>query len=104
MTRVVRHELSGVDMVRATLEKTYRTHAERLAAYGPKLAWSDARTATVTVTVMAKTVRTTFTIDEQDVHVDSTFPFALSFFEGQFLSKVCARLEQAFAEARTAAG
>jgi hypothetical protein len=100
MTRVVRHDLPDVDLVRATLDQAYREHAERLAAYSPKLTWSDAGVATVTVTVMAKTIRATFTVDAKDVHVDSKFPFVFSYLEGKVLTKLCDRLDEAFAKAR----
>ena len=100
MTRVVRHELTEVDLVKATLEQAYREHAERLAAYAPKLTWTDPRVATVSVAVMAKTIRATFTVDDQDVHIDSKFPFLFSALEDKILTKLCERLEQAFAKAR----
>ena len=100
MTRVVSHELNDVDLVKATLEQAYKQHAARLAAYAPTLTWVGPNTATVSVKVMAKTVRTDFTIDERDVRIDSKVPFVFSYLEEKALSRLCEGLERAFAEAR----
>lgn len=101
MTRVVRHDLHDVELVKSTLERAYKEHADRLSAYAPQLTWNDPRSATISVTVMAKTIRTDFTIDEQEVRVDSKVPFAFSYLEGKVLSKLCERLEQMFADVRS---
>jgi hypothetical protein len=100
MTRVVAHDLNDVDIVRASLERAYREHADRLSAYAPTLTWNDSRSATVSVTVMTKTIRADFTIDERNVRVESRVPFVFSYLEGKALSRLCERLEEIFAEAR----
>jgi hypothetical protein len=98
--RAVRHGLDDPDRVKAALEAAYKANAGRLSGYAPSLVWRDARTATMSLSAMAKTITADLTITDTEVVVDSKVPFLFSAFEGRIMDGLSDHLEAWFAKAR----
>ena len=100
MKRVVKHGVADVDRVKGAIEGAYKAHAGRLSALAPKLAWANARAASISITVMAKPIVSNFTITDDDVVVETKVPFLFSHMEGKIMDTLCEHLELWLVKAR----
>ena len=100
MKYTVKHGLGDTDRVKWALDKAFKANTDRLAAYSPKMKWTGPREATVTFTVMAKTLAAGFTIADDDVVVEGKVPFVFKHFEERIKKVVGQHLEEWFAKAR----
>jgi hypothetical protein len=98
--RTVKHGMSDVERVRAALDGAYKANALRLSAYSPKMVWNGARAATMTVTVMTRTITTDFTITDDEVLVEGKIPFAFRHLEGRIMTVLGEQLVTWFAKTR----
>jgi hypothetical protein len=93
MKRVVRHEMVNLDRVRAAIDGAYKANVHRLSPYAPKLAWNGARLATMSITVMTKTINANFTITDQEVLIEGKVPFLFGHLEGRIITVLAEQLE-----------
>jgi hypothetical protein len=100
MRRLFKHGMADLDRVKAAIEAAYKANASRLSPYSPRMVWKGARAATVSLTVMAKTITTDFTITDDDVLVEGKIPFLFSHLEGRIMNVLGEQLETCFAKAR----
>jgi hypothetical protein len=98
--RTVKHGMTDIERVRAALDGAYTANALRLSAYSPKMVWNGARAATMSVTVMTRTITTDFTITDDDVLVEGKIPFAFRHLEGRIMTVLGEQLETWFAKTR----
>lgn len=93
--------MASREQVRAAIDSTVKANMARLAPYAPTMVWTDASAATVSVTVMAKTITANLLVTDTDVEVDAKVPFIFSHFEGRIMQVLSEQLEASFAAART---
>jgi hypothetical protein len=100
MKRAVKHGMADIDLVRAAIDGAYKANADRLSALSPRMTWNGARAATVSLTVMTKTIATHFTITDEEILVEGKIPFIFSHLEGKIMSVLGDQLEMWLAKAR----
>lgn len=100
MKRVLKHGMADVDRVKAAIEGAYKANSNRLSPFAPKLVWKNARAATMSVTVMTKTMTTDFTITDDEVRMEGKIPFLFSHLEGRIMNVLGEQLEIWLAKAR----
>ena len=103
MKRSMKHGLASVDRVKAALDRAYKTNADRLAPFSPKMVWNGDR-ATVSLTMMMKTVSASFAVTADEVLVEGKIPFIFRHLEGKIMDALGEHLELAFAKAREERG
>jgi hypothetical protein len=98
--RAIRHGLGDAASVRTSIDEALKANANRLSAYSPRMVWTNERAATLSVTVMAKTIRADLTITDDDVLVEGEIPFLFSHLEERIMGRLGEQLEASFAKAR----
>jgi hypothetical protein len=98
--RAVKHGMADIDRVRVALDGAFQANAKRLSAYSPRVVWNGARAATVSLTVMTKTIIANFTITDDEVLVEGKIPFLFSHLDGKIMSVLSEQVETCLAKAR----
>jgi hypothetical protein len=101
MKRAVKHGFADLERVKAAIDGAYKANADRLSALSPKIVWNGARAASISATVMAKTIVATFTITDDEVLVESKVPFLFSHFEAKIMNALDEHLELWLAKVRS---
>ncbi len=83
MKYVAKHGIADLDRVKTVIEKAYGSYKERLADYNPDLTWKGDRNATVSFTVMKKTIETDFEITTDEIRIEGNIPFLFKPFESK---------------------
>lgn len=99
MKRAVKHGIADVERVRAAIDAAYKANLNRLSPFSPKMVWNGDR-ATVSLTMMMKTISASLTVTADDVLVEGKIPFIFSHLEGKIMDALGEHLEAAFAKAR----
>ena len=94
MKYVAKHGIEDLDRVKTVIEKAYDSYKERLADYSPSLKWNDDRSATVTFTVMKKSINTDFVITANEVRIEGSIPFLFRPFESKIEKVVGGEVEK----------
>jgi hypothetical protein len=103
MKRSIKHGMTDLDRVRAAMDGAYRANVDRLSALAPRMAWTADRAATMSITVMAKTIRADFTVTQNEVLIEGKVPFLFSHLEGRIMTALSEQLEVWLAKVRNGA-
>jgi hypothetical protein len=82
------------------MDAAYKANIERLGAVSPKMVWTGPCMATITVTMMTKTITANFTILNDEVLVETKVPFLVSHLDGKIIQTLSEHLEASFSKAR----
>lgn len=94
MKYVAKHGIDDLDQVKTVIEKAYDSYKERLSEYNPNLTWRDERNATVSFSVMRKSITTEFEITTQEVRIEGKIPFLFKPFESKIEKVVGGEVEK----------
>jgi hypothetical protein len=94
MKYVAKHGIDDLDRVKTVIEKAYDSYKERLSEYNPNLSWKDDRNATVSFTVMKKSLSTDFEITDNEVRIEGKIPFIFKPFESKIEKVVGGEVEK----------
>ncbi len=83
MKYVAKHGIDDLDRVKTVIEKAYDSYKDRLSEFSPNLEWKDDRNATVSFTVMKKSITTQFEITSDEVRIEGSIPFLFKPFESK---------------------
>ncbi len=100
MKYVTKHGIDDLDRVKTVIEKAYDSYKERLSEYNPNLTWKDDRNATVSFSVMKKSLNTDFEITEDEVRIEGKIPFIFKPFEGKIEKVVGGEIEKWIVKAK----
>ena len=100
MKYAIRHDMTDLDRVKTAIDKAYDAYAERLADYSPSLRWNGDRAATVSFTVMNKTLDTDLTITDDELRLQGKVPLLFRPFEGKMTKALGEEVEKWLAKAR----
>lgn len=100
MKYVAKHGIDDLDRVKTVIEKAYDSYKERLSDYSPNLSWKNDRSATVSFTVMKKTIDTDFEITQEEVRIEGKIPFIFKPFESKIEKVVGGEVDKWIAKAQ----
>ncbi len=100
MKYVTKHGIDDLDRVKTIIEKAYDSYKERLSEYNPNLTWKDDRNATVSFSVMKKSLDTDFEITKDEVRIEGKIPLMFRLFEGKIEKVVGGEIEKWIAKAK----
>ncbi|MCR9159285.1 MAG: polyhydroxyalkanoic acid system family protein [Nannocystaceae bacterium] len=100
MKYVAKHGIDDLDRVKTVIEKAYDSYKERLSEYNPSLSWKDDRNATVSFTVMKKSLSTDFEITPDEVRIEGKIPFIFKPFESKIEKVVGGEVEKWIVKAK----
>ncbi len=100
MKYVTKHGIDDLDRVKTVIEKAYGSYKERLSEFSPNLTWKDDRHATVSFSVMKKSLSTDFEITPEEVRIEGKIPLMFKLFESKIEKVVGGEVEKWIAKAQ----
>ncbi len=100
MKYVAKHGIDDLERVKTVIEKAYGSYKDRLSEYSPNLSWKDDRNATVSFSVMKKSLSTDFEITDHEIRIEGKIPFIFKPFESKIEKVVGGEVEKWIAKAQ----
>lgn len=100
MKYVAKHGIDDLERVKTVIEKAYGSYKDRLSEYNPNLSWKDDRNATVSFSVMKKSINTDFEITDQEIRIEGKIPFIFKPFESKIEKVVGGEVDKWIAKAQ----
>ena len=101
MKYAIKHDMADLDRVKTAIDKAYDTYAGRLADYSPSLRWHGDRAATMSFTVMNKTLDANLTITDDELCLQGKVPLLFRPFEGKITKVLGEEVEKWLAKVRS---
>lgn len=100
MKVVAKHGLPDRSRARVIVEKAYEAYKIKLADHDPKLAWKTDCDATLTFSVMGKTLAADITITDSEVRIEGDMPFLFRPFQGKVEKVLGSEIDKWIAKAQ----